>query len=209
MEMTDKDVDRLSSKIRCCLSRKRHGYPPGSAAVLVPLICKDGELHVLYELRSSSLTVQPSEVCFPGGSMDPGETPEETAVRETMEELLLEQSQIEILGELDMTMGPSGAPLFSFVGMLRDYKETFSEEEVDHTFTIPVSWLQENPPEVHKTKLVSEIPEDFPYELIPGGREYPWRKKQYNVMFYRGTDPQLWGLTARVTSQFIRQLSDN
>ena len=36
-------------------------------AVLVPLVERDGELHLLYEVRASTLRRQPGEVCFPGG----------------------------------------------------------------------------------------------------------------------------------------------
>ena len=55
----------------------------GRYAVLVPLVEHDGELSVLYEVRAATLRRQPGEVCFPGGRMEPGETPEVSALRET------------------------------------------------------------------------------------------------------------------------------
>ena len=45
-------------------------------AVLVPLVERDGALHLLYEVRARMLRRQPGEVCFPGGRMEAGETPE-------------------------------------------------------------------------------------------------------------------------------------
>lgn len=36
-------------------------------AVLLPLIEKDGEIHILFEVRSLSMRRQPGEICFPGG----------------------------------------------------------------------------------------------------------------------------------------------
>ena len=49
-------------------------------SVLLPLVEKDGGLHVLYELRSPALKVQPGEVSFPGGRIERGESPDQTAL---------------------------------------------------------------------------------------------------------------------------------
>jgi coenzyme A diphosphatase NUDT7 len=45
-----------------------------SFAVLVPLIEIDGELNIIYEVRSNSIT-QPGEISFPGGRIEEGESP--------------------------------------------------------------------------------------------------------------------------------------
>ena len=44
-------------------------------AVLVPLVERDGALHLLYEVRARTLRRQPGEVCFPGGRMEAGRPP--------------------------------------------------------------------------------------------------------------------------------------
>ena len=49
----------------------RHSY-----AVLCPLVERPDGLHLLFEVRSAALHRQPGEVCFPGGRMEAGETPE-------------------------------------------------------------------------------------------------------------------------------------
>ena len=67
------------------------------AAVLVPLIQKGGEYHVVFEVRAGSLKTQPGEICFPGGAVERGETPKQAAVRETMEELLINRCQIRVI----------------------------------------------------------------------------------------------------------------
>ena len=41
-----------------------------SSAVLVPLVRKEGRLGVLFEVRSTALTWQPGDICFPGGRIE-------------------------------------------------------------------------------------------------------------------------------------------
>ena len=55
----------------------------GRYAVLVPLVQQPEGLCLLYEVRASQLRTHASEVCFPGGRMEPGETPTVCALRET------------------------------------------------------------------------------------------------------------------------------
>ena len=72
------------------LRRRYGGYAPGllgarrSYAVLVPLLRTADGLRLLFEVRAAALR-QGGEVCFPGGRMEPGETPEECALRDTEE----------------------------------------------------------------------------------------------------------------------------
>ena len=91
------------------------------------------------------------------------------------------------MGALDDTIGPGTIPLFSYIGVLHDYEGTWSASEVDRVFTLPLDWILQNDPDVYKIKLARQMPEDFPYEYIPGGREYRWREQSYSVPFY----PQL------------------
>ena len=73
------------------LEEKLRGREPGlmdasgQYAVLVPLVEREGKLHILYEVRSQDMRRQPGEVCFPGGRIEGDETPEACAIRETEE----------------------------------------------------------------------------------------------------------------------------
>ena len=77
-------------------------------AVLVPLVEWRGEVHVLFEVRADTLERQPGEVCFPGGHMEPGESPTECAFRETWEELGIPASAIRPIARLDDVYMPRG-----------------------------------------------------------------------------------------------------
>ena len=52
------------------VERPQPGTELKAAAVLVPLLHYDGELHVLYTRRSDRLTSHRGEVAFPGGRLD-------------------------------------------------------------------------------------------------------------------------------------------
>lgn len=205
--------ENLRSWIREARERKDRAYPRGSSAVLIPFLIRDGAYHVLYEIRAARLRSQPGEICFPGGRIEAGETPLETAVREATEELCIDRSKIEIVGALDDTIGPGTIPLFTYIGVLHDYEGTRSRAEVDTVFTQPLDWILANDPDIYRINLARKMPEDFPYEYVPGGRDYRWREQFYSVPFYPGVRtelslfevpktqkmPVLWGVTARVT----------
>ena len=92
----------------------------GSYAVLVPLVERGGELSLLYEVRSAKLKRQPGEVCFPGGRMEPGESPVECALRETWEELGIPQEKIRVIAPLDYVYHRAGFLLYPILGQLEE-----------------------------------------------------------------------------------------
>lgn len=194
-------------KIRERFFGRTPGYPEypmrQTSAVLIPLLEENGETRILFEKRASSLHAQPGEICFPGGRFEKGENAVQAAVRETKEELLIGSRQIEILGEMDGVMGPAGAPVWPVVGALRDYQNTWSGDEVDHTFTIPLDWFREHKPETYVARVVTQPSEDFPFELIPDGKNYPWHPKKHLVYFYRTEKGVIWGLTGHILASFI------
>lgn len=209
-EHVRQDVASLPDYIRSVWLNHVPGIPKrrGTSAVVIPLIKKAGEYHILYEQRALNLAHQPGEICFPGGRVEIGESPREAAVRETAEELLIDTDQIELLASLDAQMGPGGAPVWPFAAVLHDYQDTFSSDEVGRVFTIPLAWYRKHRPQRYLTELVTTPQEDFPYELIPGGRNYPFRRKKHEMVFYQTPEAVIWGVTAKITDEFLKAVRD-
>ena len=72
-----------------------------ASAVLVALADGEEGAEVLLTRRSRHLRTHKGEISFPGGRMDPGETPAETALREAHEEVGLDPSLVTLFAELD------------------------------------------------------------------------------------------------------------
>lgn len=175
-------------------------------AVMIPLIVVDGELCVLYEKRAESLRNQPNEISFPGGKIEPGEEPKEAAIRETVEELRIRRDDIEIFGEMDYLPGRDGRNIRCYVGCLKGVTlEEISPNppEVAQVFAVPLSYLWENEPDAYYLELKVDHSDDFPYELIPGGEDYDWKKSWDKIYFYNYREWIIWGFTAKMTKGFI------
>jgi 8-oxo-dGTP pyrophosphatase MutT (NUDIX family) len=189
----------------------RYGY----SSVLIPLVNKNGALHLLYEVRSDELKKQPGEISFPGGKMEDGETPEQTAVRETCEELLVPESSVRLIAQLDYIISYSNFTMYSCLGEIKAEALTAepNRAEVKETFLVPLDFLLENEPEVYVNRVAPVISEDFPLEKVHFKDGYSWREGRANVPIYTWPDPGagvdrvIWGLTARLTKSFVDMIA--
>lgn len=167
-------------------------------SIVIPLIQTPSGYEVLFEVRSLKLRQQPGEICFPGGRAEAGESPWETAVRETCEELLMTKDQFKEMMPLDIFVSPFGMIIYPFAAVLEDYQGSLSRDEVEKVLTVPLSFFKSHAPECYTCKIDNFPGDDFPYEKIPGGRNYPWRQGRYEVNFYTYNNHQIWGLTAKL-----------
>lgn len=175
-------------------------------AVLLPLIKNKGRWELIYELRAKNLKRQPGEISFPGGQVEDGETYKEAAIRETMEELNIGKENINIVGELDYLVSHSNTIIRSFLATIYNIdvdKIKPSEDEVDHIFTVPIDFFINNEPNLYYIDLHPAISKDFPYNLIPNGKNYNWGFDKHSVYFYNYNDYIIWGYTAKMTKHFI------
>ncbi len=172
-------------------------------AVVIPLILEQDNCFVLFERRAGSLKVQPGEICFPGGSMESGESPQETALRELSEELLVKPEQAEIVMVCDYLEIPAGFTIYPFLAEIKDYQGTFSADETEEIIKIPFQWFFDHEPLCCMAKILTVPEEPFPYEMIPQGKEYRWREGCYDVMFYQYQDLIIWGMTAKMMKSCV------
>lgn len=173
------------------------------SAVCIPLIDTEEGFDVLFEVRSSKIESQPGDICFPGGMVEPGETTRDAAVREMTEELLVDVSQIEVIGLMDL-FAASRLYVYPYAVLLKNYKNTFSTDEVESVFRVPLRFFLENKPEVYYTSMKVIPAEDFPYDRIHGGRDYGWRERREDIFFYQYKQYNIWGMTAKMIESFAR-----
>jgi 8-oxo-dGTP pyrophosphatase MutT (NUDIX family) len=118
------------------------GLKPKPASVLVPIICRGDSLHVLLTQRTAHLSKHAGQIAFPGGRRDPGETPLETALRETQEETGIDPRYVEPLGYLDGYLTVTGYLVNPVVAMLKEgYALAPHDHEVAEIFDVPLSFL--------------------------------------------------------------------
>ncbi len=179
------------------------------AAVCIPLLKNaDGRYDVLFEVRAATIAHQPGDVCLPGGMVEEGESPRDAALRELQEELLLNEDQICYLGDMDKLYTGSRLIMYSFAAEVTEYQNTFSPAEVDEVFQVPLEFFLHTEPKCYVTRAKVEPGEDFPYELICGGRDYNWRSRKEEVCFYQYEGHVIWGLTAKMMRAFVNVIKD-
>lgn len=202
-------IDTIKEKLKNRVPRSME--PMAKFAVLIPLIERDGRWELIYEMRSKDLKSQPGEVSFPGGRMEDGETYRQAAIRETMEELNIKEENINIIGELDYLVSYANMEIHCFLGTISGVnvdKIMPNPSEVDHLFTVPLQHFLDIEPKIYYLDLKTMYNDEFPYNLIPNGRDYRFRKSRRKIYFYEYNDYIIWGYTATMTKHFVDILKD-
>ena len=158
-----------------------------AAAVLVAVFPDpdDDAARVVLTRRSSTLRNHRGEVAFPGGRQDPGEELPHAALREAHEEIGLDPSAVDIVGELDhLTTVASRFVVAPFVGVLPgrpDYRPNHAE--IDRAFDVRLAELLH--PEVYREEVW----------------EFAWGQRYVSFFLLEGET--VWGATARILRQLL------
>lgn len=161
------------------------------AAVLVALIPRAGDIHVLLTRRHEGLSNHAGQVSFPGGRADSGDQgPIATALREAQEEVGLSPDWLRPLGFLDRYDTISGFRVTPLVATLHPaYKPSLQPAEVAEAFEVPLSFLRD------------------PGNLEQREVEYRGRLRRY-VQFRYGSH-LIWGATAAILTDLSRRLGES
>lgn len=180
-------------------------------SVLLPLVEKDGQLHLLYEMRARHMKSDPGEICFPGGHIEAGETPLEAALRETFEETGIPEEKIEVIGPGNILYGYANYTLYTYLSVI-PYEAFLNArpepEEVEELFLVRLTDLENCPKQVFREEVSAKIDEDFPYEKIGIDKDYGWRTGQWDIPIYEVDGRVIWGLTARITGNLLQVLEE-
>ena len=178
-------------------------------SVLIPIVEVDGEMHILYEVRSPKISTQTNEVGFPGGRMEPGETSEEAAIRETCEEIGICGEKVEILGQCDKMVTLANFTIDAYVGYIKDFDMSqlrLSENEVREVFTVPLEFFMENDPEVYEFTIEQKVDKSFSFEKANISKDYKFFGAVNEVLIYSYKSRAIWGLTGRITRNLVEIL---
>lgn len=157
------------------------------AAVLIAITERDDPGMLLLH-RPSNMRSHPGQIAFPGGKLDPGETPVEAALREANEELGIPEDAVRVVGASDIYNTHSGFEITPVVGIIPpDLKIVPNPTEVAQWFEAPASFV-----------------------LDPANHQQQWVEWEGSMRAYYeivwGTH-QIWGVTAAIIVNLSRRLN--
>ncbi|WP_049922815.1 NUDIX hydrolase [Halopiger djelfimassiliensis] len=160
------------------------------AAVLAPVIDRDGEDHLLFTRRADHLGEHPGQMSFPGGGAEPvDETILETALREANEEIGLASAETEVVGQLDDIRTVTEYAVTPFVARVPDREYVRDGHEVAEIVVLPLSELLD--------------PANYEHER----REHPYYG-DIVIHYFHVDGYTVWGATGRILVQLLELATD-
>jgi len=160
------------------------------AGVLVLLYLKGTRVFVVLTRRTELVDRHQAQISFPGGRQEERESLEQTALRETSEELGIQSSAIQILGKLTPLYIPhTNYCIYPVVGRMK----------------VPPQFK----PSQYEVAEVLEIPLDYLFDPQTKRREmWTLHGKKVEVPFYFFEGHKIWGATAMVLAEFVKILKN-
>lgn len=158
------------------------------SAVMMLIMNKNNEACVLVTKRTLSVSSHKGQMSLPGGRYEESDgNLLATALRETHEEVGIPQSDIEVLGQFDEFLSIAGYHVESFIGAVKyPYQYTINRHEIDDYVEVPLSIFTEK-----RYDKIQQV-------------EYEGRKLNIYYYFYNGFE--IWGLTARILTDFALKI---
>lgn len=168
------------------LERLNNNIPRPDAKKSAVLLLINDKLDLLFTLRSGKLRKHSGQICFPGGRADEGESFEQTALRETEEEIGITRGKIELIGRMTgLYVPPSNNIIQPVIGRIPSNIDLrLNPDEVEEAFYVPL-----------RTFLTDE-------KLRMGNTQFNGKPYSYPYWDVHHSVP-LWGATAIIMSEFI------
>lgn len=158
------------------------------ASVLIPFFEKNGEPWVLLTKRAGNLTKHSGQVSFPGGKVDPEDTtPEETAFRETSEEIGIRKPGIELFGRWNDFWTPYFKRVATYVGQIHSFETLTPEpQEIEKIILTPLSTFSDKKNHWVENRIHEGV--------------------TYHVHYFNVDGEIVWGATGGVLFYLLRDL---
>jgi 8-oxo-dGTP pyrophosphatase MutT (NUDIX family) len=142
---------------------------PVPAAVLIPLVVHEQGATLLFTRRTAHLTDHAGQISFPGGRMESQDrNAVDTALRETEEEIGLQERHIEVLGVLPDYLTATGYQVSPVVAIVRPpFVLKADAFEVAEIFEVPLAFLMDGSRHQRRSLVLPGIRRTFyamPYE---------------------------------------------
>jgi 8-oxo-dGTP pyrophosphatase MutT (NUDIX family) len=160
------------------------------AAVLVPVLERNGGFHLLFTKRADHLGEHPGQMSFPGGGREPSDDSLwATALREAEEEIGLRADEVERVGRLDDIETVTQYAVSPFVVRIPNRTYEPDDREVAEIAVLPVAGL------VDLDNYESER------------RSHP-TYGELRIHFFHVEGFTVWGATARILVQLLELTTD-
>lgn len=148
--------------------------PLTPAAVLFPIVLRNGGHTVLLTQRTAHLRDHAGQISFPGGRVETEDiSPSHTALRETEEEIGLNRERIEIIGFLPEYRTGTGFRVTPVVALVRPPFELRPDPfEVAEVFEVPLAFLLD--PTNHQRHSMHYRGALRTYFAMPYGEYFIW-----------------------------------
>jgi len=182
------DIEQIRSALTSEINPTPLSELDGNELASVLIIIYGKELTILMTEKAQTLKVHAGEIAFPGGKWcEKDKDLLETAIRETKEELCLDVSKEQVVGQLDSVITlNSKYKITPFIAFLENIPSLKANSEVESILHIPlISFLS--------TMADDNLPEHQSIKEM-----YTFTFEKYNI----------WGASARILKQIFMLFSE-
>ncbi|WP_374528266.1 CoA pyrophosphatase [Novosphingobium sp.] len=158
------------------------------AAVLAAITERHDRPGFLLIHRPSNMRSHPGQVAFPGGKIDPGETPVEAALREAYEEMGIHERNVTVIGTSDTYRTGSGYAITPVLAVVPP------DIEINPSPTEVAAWF--------------EAPVDFvfdPANHTQNSATYLGQERRYIEIMWQ--QHRIWGVTAAIINNLSKRIA--